>query len=286
MRGHGMSDNAAPSDILVGGPLARSAADLELALDLIAGPDEAEGPGWQLALPQEPRDGARGWRIAIVADDPEFRVDASIRGSLLQLGEALESQGAMIDREPTLPISSRLGYELFITLLRGATSARFSLDEIAGLGAKARGFPESDRSYDALMHRGLTISHAGWLAADDRRQALRYGWREFFARYDALICPVTTTPAFPHMIGVPKIEQLLDVDGVKRPASDNYYWIGIPSLSYLPATAIPIGATAAGLPVGAQIIGPELGDKRCLRLARIIEATFRGFVPPPRFVVT
>ena len=87
--------------------------------------------------------------------------------------------------------------------------------------------------------------------------------------------------AFPHMIGVPKIAQFLDVDGASRPASDNYYWIGIPSLSYLPATAIPIGETDAGLPVGAQIIGPEFGDKRCLRLAGLIEQAFRNFKAPP-----
>ena len=85
------------------------------------------------------------------------------------------------------------------------------------------------------------------------------------------------------MIGVPKIEQFFMVDGGKRPASDYYYWIGIPSLSYLPATAIPLGQSLEGLPVGAQIIGPEYGDKRCLRLAQIIETVFRGFVPPPRF---
>ena len=69
----------------------------------------------------------------------------------------------------------------------------------------------------------------------------------------------------------------------RRPASDYYYWIGIPALSYLPATAIPIGASPEGLPVGAQIIGPEFGDKRCLRVAHLIERSFRRFVAPPAF---
>jgi len=95
-----------------------------------------------------------------------------------------------------------------------------------------------------------------------------------------------TTTAFPNMIGVPKIEQFFLVDGLKRPASDCYYWIGLPSLAYLPATAIPIGRSKEGLPIGAQIIGPEFGDKRCIRLAQLIERAFRSFVPPPKFATS
>jgi amidase len=112
---------------------------------------------------------------------------------------------------------------------------------------------------------------------------LRRRWREFFQRYDVLICPVTTTPAYPHMMGVARAEQVFLVDGEKHPAANNYYWIGLPALSYLPTTAIPIGSTSEGLPVGAQIVGPEFGDKRCLRLAQIVETAFRSFRPPPRF---
>jgi amidase len=50
----------------------------------------------------------------------------------------------------------------------------------------------------------------------------------------------------------------------------------------LPATAVPIGSHD-GIPIGAQIIGPEFGDKRCLRLARILESTFRAFEPAPKY---
>ena len=287
MRGHGLTPFEAPSDILVGGPLARSAFDLELALDIIAGgdPGDAAADAWAFALPGEPRTKAAQFSVAIVDNDQHFPVDGSIRHALAELGDALEREGAKVDRAPQLPIGSIEGYELFVTLLRGATSARFSNVEIDALSTKARGFAPDDASYDALMHRGLSQSHRAWLAANDRRQALRQRWRAFFERYDALICPITATPPFPHMIGVPKIEQFFMVDGGERPASDYYYWIGIPSLAHLPATAIPIGATADGLPVGAQIIGPEFGDVRCIRIAQIIEQSFRGFVAPPRFAL-
>ena len=38
-------------------------------------------------------------------------------------------------------------------------------------------------------------------------------------------------------------------------------------------------------PCGLDHVGPEFGDKRCLRLAQIIERSFRSFVPPPRFAL-
>ncbi len=280
MRGHGKVEWGAPVDILVAGPLARSAADLELAFDLMAGEDAAEKSAWQLNLPAEPRERLSGFRLAVVDTDAAYPVDASIRSALGALSGALRAEGAEVDEAPTLPMASREAYALFIALLRGATSARYDEAEMSALREKAATFSATDDSYDALMHRFLTMSHREWHDHNDRRGQLRHRWRQFFERYDAVICPVTTTPAYPHMIGVPKIEQFLNVDGATRPASDNYYWIGIPSLSCLPATAIPIGETSAGLPVGAQIIGPEFGDKRCLRLARLIEQAFRGFKAP------
>jgi len=288
MRGHGMADDAAATDILVGGPLARSAFDLELALDLTIGVDDGDigAGGWALSMPGEARDKLSAFRIGIVDSDPHFPVDGGIRRALGELGDALGREGAAVDFSPVLPLGSVEHYELFLTLLRGATSARFSEQEIGDLAVKARGFAADDGSYDAIMHRALSQSHRSWLAANDKRQALRRRWGEFFGRYDALICPVMTTTAFPNMIGVPKIEQFFLVDGLKRPASDCYYWIGLPSLAYLPATAIPIGRSKEGLPIGAQIIGPEFGDKRCIRLAQLIERAFRSFVPPPKFATS
>jgi amidase len=49
----------------------------------------------------------------------------------------------------------------------------------------------------------------------------------------------------------------------------------------LPATAIPLGLTPQGLPVGAQIIGPAFADPVCLRMAQWLEREWHGFVPPP-----
>jgi amidase len=57
-------------------------------------------------------------------------------------------------------------------------------------------------------------------------------------------------------------------------------WISVATALRLPATAIPAGRTAAGLPVGVQLIGPLGGDARTLALAQAIDENIRGFVSP------
>ena len=75
----------------------------------------------------------------------------------------------------------------------------------------------------------------------------------------------------------------VDIDGKPYPYPDQLAWPGIATLPGLPATAIPIGQSAHGLPIGVQILGPWLEDRTPLRLAELIEREFGGFVPPPMF---
>jgi amidase len=60
-------------------------------------------------------------------------------------------------------------------------------------------------------------------------------------------------------------------------------WPGVANVTGLPATAVPLGLSPEGLPVGAQIVGPWLEDRTPLKLAELIEREFGGFVPPPAF---
>ena len=91
------------------------------------------------------------------------------------------------------------------------------------------------------------------------------------------------TPAFPHIRNIAKQDQRLDVDGTSRTIADTYFWIGLASTVHLPATLAPAGTSADGLPIGMQIIGPEAQDRRCIRLAELMEDGFRGFTPPPGY---
>ena len=61
------------------------------------------------------------------------------------------------------------------------------------------------------------------------------------------------------------------------------FWAGLCGLVYLPATVVPAGLTARGLPVGVQIVGPQYGDKSCIAFAGLLERAYRGFIAPPDF---
>ena len=64
---------------------------------------------------------------------------------------------------------------------------------------------------------------------------------------------------------------------------DQIVWSGIATLTGLPATAMPIGFSPEGLPIGMQIIGPYLEDRTPIAFAGLIERAFGGFVLPPGY---
>ena len=119
--------------------------------------------------------------------------------------------------------------------------------------------------------------------AESARGHLRAQWRALFDSFDAVICPVMPTPAYPHDHSPEQEKRRIDIDGKEFVYSDQMAWPGIASLPGLPATAIPTGFSQEGLPVGVQIVGPWLEDRTPLKLAELIEREFGGFVPPPAF---
>jgi amidase len=270
VRGHAMAPDLPPDDVNAVGPLARTGEDLELGLRLMAGVELASP---RVASPRE-------WRVAVLTGDAEFPVDLDTRHAALAVAGVLREAGAKVTLDPALPMASRGYYELYIALLRGSTSFRRPLAEIAALAPAAAALDPADRGYEALMLRGLTQTHREWLERNAERYRLRAGWERFFRDYDALIAPVAPTQAFPHIVDTPKAEQRLSVDGRVRPMADTYFWIGIAATAYLPSTTIPAGRSKHGLPIGLQIIGPEHADLSCIALARYLEKAHRGFEPP------
>ena len=98
-----------------------------------------------------------------------------------------------------------------------------------------------------------------------------------------LLTPVAATAAFAHDHNPDRDARLIPVNGALRPYQEQLFWSGLPSLSYLPATAAPLGLTAAGLPVGCQIIGAEGEDPTTIEFARLLAEQIGGFVAPPGY---
>ena len=140
-----------------------------------------------------------------------------------------------------------------------------------------------DGSLYAQSLRLATQSFSEWFHANQRREALRWAWLDFFRHHDLLIAPITVSPAFPHDHSEPAIARTMPVNGKPVPYFDQLFWAGLATCAWLPATAAPTGLSPTGLPVGLQIIGPEMADRSTIWLAGQLEKLIGGFVPPPDY---
>ncbi|OYU30769.1 MAG: amidase [Comamonadaceae bacterium PBBC2] len=268
-------------DIAVAGPLARSAQDLQLAMQVLTSPLQLFGPmGWTPAQWRRTDKAPHQCRVAIVFDDPEARVDHSIQNQLHALADFLRSQGVTV-LEDHRPVDSAQSHRVYMHLLRAATGAWLDDATYAQFQALAMGSDPAQDSMRERVWRGSTLTHREWVEFDQQRAVLRAQWRAYFETVDLLITPVATSPAFLHQQQGERWDRMLKVNGQDQPHTDSLFWAGYPGVVGLPATAIPIGQSPQGLPVGAQIIGDTLADPLCLKMARWLETEWCGFVPPP-----
>jgi len=271
-------------DLVVIGPMARCAADLSLLLDVIAGPDPLEaGKAYKLALPAPRHGDLKSFRVLVIDTDPVLPANAVVRSAIDRLAANLGKAGVRIERESRLLPDFAASSRLYMRMLLSFVAMTLPPEEYAGAVAGAANLPADDMSLQAERLRGMALSHRDWLLADGARARLRAQWRALFEHFDAVICPVMPTPAYPHDHSSEQAKRRLDIDGTEYVYADQLAWPGIATLPGLPATAIPIGLTREGLPVGVQIVGPWLEDCTPLKLAELIEREFGGFVPPPAF---
>ena len=95
--------------------------------------------------------------------------------------------------------------------------------------------------------------------------------------------PVAPMAAIPHDHSEPFTDRVIAHNGGSRPYTDLFGWIALTTMAYLPATVVPVGRTAGGLPVGVQIVGPYLEDRTTLAAGRAVVDVLGGFAPPPGY---
>jgi amidase len=269
-------------DMEVIGPMARSATDLALERDVIAGPDELmEGIGYKLALPPPRHNKLADFRVLVIDTNPLCPTASSIKNALNKLADNLGKLGCPVTRDnPKLPDLARTTRN-YGELLLAFYGLDLSPDERVQAEAAARMLSPEDQSFHAYRVRGLTISHPEYLRASRVRNGLRARWQTLFQDVDVLLCPPMPTLAFPHDHSEPDYERRIDIDGKKVPYNDQSVWAGIATLNGLPATVAPNGRTESGLPIGVQIIGGYLDDKTTIAFAGLIEREFGAFTQPP-----
>ena len=254
-RGHSPPGvDGGPVPLAVVGPMARSAADLQLGLDAMAGPEPDEAKGYRLDLPAPRHAELADYRILVLTAHPLAATDSEVAGAIETLASRLDRLGAAVLRTSELLPDLKAQHGVYMPILNTAIS---------------RGQPGAT-PIDAHTFMNML----------DAQVAFRRQWASFFESFDAVIMPTFGAVAFPHT-DEPNPTRTMEIDGKATPYFDQLAWPAVALLPNLPSTAIPIGFSKGGLPIGAQIMGGFLEDRTTIHLAGLLEREFGGFKPPP-----
>jgi amidase len=249
-------------DINVFGPIARSAEDLDLLLSVMAGPEPERAVAWRLELPPAEERSLADLDVGVWFDEERAPIDSEYASMLRAAAGKLADAGMRVhDRHPDVEFAEQSA--LFGTMIGGAMTPTLAegTDEATDLGP----------------------SHLAVLRGEMQRHDLRQHWHRWFEHHHLLLCPVLATPAFPHDHTGTIMDRTVEVDGTTRSHIELISWLGFIGVLGLPSVVVPIGRTAAGLPVGMQIVAPWYHDYRAIRAAELMTDVLGGYVSPPGF---
>jgi amidase len=244
----------------VTGPMARTALDLALMLQAIAGPSE-----WSpLVQPVAGRDFVRavkagtprGLRVAYCADPAGIGIDADVERCCRDAAMGLRAIGAHVE-------------EMEIDL----TAARQAFLALRGLWFVTQMTPRLDRASEfgvnvgGNVRAGFEVTTRDLARAEQERNRIWHLFRDLLTRVDHVITPCMAVPPFP-------VEQNYP-DTIAGRTMQNYVdWIAptfVLSLTGLPIAAVPAGLDTRGLPAGLQIVGRPRGEEGVLALAHHVQ---------------
>jgi amidase len=273
-----LADRPNPAIVMgVQGPLARSAADLELLFDVVAGPDALESTAWRLDVPAARHDRLSDFRVAIMPPLSLVQPSSEMQAKVDELASLLSQSGAKVG-EAMAEVDHESYLRDYMTVLITITSQAQPREQREA-GA-ARMDPTSPNQ--SAIATGLTGDAANYLATLHRRATAQAAWRSFFEEWDVLVCPTALDAAFPHQTGE-QTDRTLDIDGRAVPYTLNIVYPMWAIFTGQPATAFPAGLSSSGLPLGLQAIGPYLEDRTTLRFAQLLEREWHAFEAPPAF---
>jgi amidase len=237
------------------GPFGRFARDLRLGLRVTAGPEAPLADAYSWTLPPPRRTRLQDFRVGFVLDHPQAPVSSEVSRLLSDAVSAVSRAGA--------------------TVVEGWPEGVDPVQQFESFGFHVQLFFAFQQPSEDFAKLSEFIEH------ENRRMAARAAWARYFDEdVDVFICPANFTPAFPHD-NRPFDERTIATPEGERRYDSQPFWISHASLTGLPAVVAPIGTTAGGLPVGAQILGPLYHDDTAITFAELLGEVIGGYARPP-----
>jgi amidase len=278
--GHAYPGQLVPTDINVVGPLARTAADLDLALGVLSGPGKLDAAGYRVDLPGAADRSLADFRVAVMLESPCVEQDDELTERLQDAVDTMVGSGLSVDEGARPEIDQRRAHEVYVLLLGAARAATSPALPRPTLDDHVDRYHRGDRDFAAVYAKGMSLSHRDWFALSTERERYRRIWADFFTDFDLLLCPVAASTAFTHDHSGDRVDRTIAVNGRRQPAPEQLFWAGWSCGVYLPATVAPVGLAASGLPCGIQIVAPHLHDRVGIAFAELLERRLGGFQPP------
>ncbi len=280
MQGHLPEGWYGDIDIGVGGPLARTAGDLTLATDILAGPSRFEGSQYALDLPADPRKNLKDFSVALMLGDDASPVDSTYLDALSAFAEKLEDAGAKVIRNRLPEIDSEAHFTMYLKMLGAALSFGMSDEDAIAAQEPFKDAVQDVQRVGGNRMSGMTLSHRAWMTLDNDRRIARLKFDAFFEDVDVILAPVCAGPAFLRDEEGSRQFRRIDVNGKAQLEPMQLFWSGYSGVVGLPSVVGPMDQIK-GLPVGYQAITGHGRDYTALAFARAVEAEIVGYMPPP-----
>lgn len=288
LRGHipGPPGAISEPDLVVAGPMARSAPDLQTLLSVLIGPSPSMAPAWQLALPAPPPKTLGEMRVLAWFDDPLCVIDQEMRGIYQALIQRLRAAGAQVDEGAPKGLPLAHFYERYLNLLGSVMGASHKPHERHLMYWTSPLFQRISKRFKLpplFEHylKGVGQSHIEWMRENEIRLRLLEKIRPVFEQYDVILTPITPTTAISHLQKPDMPLRQIQVNEEMRSYTEHLMWIAFATLLGLPATSAPVQRSQAGLPVNVQIIGAPYQDLLTIHFADLLSPITGGFVIPP-----
>jgi aspartyl-tRNA(Asn)/glutamyl-tRNA(Gln) amidotransferase subunit A len=265
------------------GPLSRSVEDAALVLNAISGQDARDSTSAPLAVPDFTAGltgDLRGMRLAVPREYLTDDIDAQVRQTFLAAVEVLKGLGADVDLDLSLP-STPAALSVYYVLAPSEASANLARYDGVKYGysfqagenmwqnmesTRQHGFGDEVKRRIMLGTYALSAGYydAYYLKAQKVRTLIRREFDAAFTKYDAIVAPVTPTPAFRlgEKVADPMSMYLNDV-----------FTLPV-NIAGLPGTSVPCGFVNEGgseLPIGLQVIAKPFDEPAMLRVAHAYE---------------